>query len=238
MISSLRPCRRSLGDGSSRGIVARGFTLLEVMIALSILAVLATLVWSTFSPTMDAKNLAAEQADKYHGLRLAMGRMTREISMAFISDRYDARRYRERPTRFVASDSGSNDRLLFTTMAHERLYEDAKASDQAVVEYRLDRDPEDRDKKALIRREKTVIDEDLDDGGVEVVLASGIEGLDFEYWDPQEKEWEREWDTTRIERAGRLPERVRITLTAPGDDGKERKFVTQTVVFMQTPLGK
>lgn len=217
---------------------AKGFTLLEVMVALSILAVLATLVWSTFSPTMDAKNLAGEQADKYHGLRLAMGRMSSEISMAFISDRYDSSRHRERPTRFVAKDSSDKDTLLFTTMGHERRYEDAKESDQSVVEYRLDRDPENRDRTALIRREKTVIDEDLEDGGVEVVVATDIEGLNLEYWDPQEKEWAREWDTTRIERAGRLPERVRITLTAPGDDGKPRKFTTQTTVFMQTPLGK
>jgi len=215
-----------------------GFTLLEVMIALGILAVLSALVWSSFAPTWDAKQFVQEEADQYHGIRLAMGRMAREISMAFISDNYDTARYRERPTHFVGDDSGNRDELRFTTLAHERLYEDAKESDQAIIEYRLDRDPDDRDKMALIRRVKTVIDEDPDDGGVEAVLATGIEGLDFDYWDVEEKDWVRDWDTYDTAYANRLPERVRITLHVKGMDGKVRKFTTQTVVFLRTPLGK
>jgi general secretion pathway protein J len=61
-------------------------------------------------------------------------RMVREISAAFVSDHYDTRRYRDqndRPTNFI----GARDRLLFTSMAHQRLYADAKESDQMVVEY-------------------------------------------------------------------------------------------------------
>lgn len=217
---------------------SRGFTLLEVMIALSILAVLATLVWGSFGPIWEAKTIVSEQADHYHGLRVAMNRITRDVSMAFISDNYDTRRFRERPTRFVGEDSSNHDKLLFSTLSHERLYQDAKESDQSLVEYRLDRDPDDRDGEVLIRREKTVFDEDPDDGGTETVVARGIEGLDIEYWDPQEKEWQREWDTTQVEQANKLPERVRITLEAKGDDGKVRKFTSQAIVFLRTPLGK
>jgi len=215
----------------------RGFTLLEVMISLGILAMLSAVVWGSFAPTWDAKQLVQEQADHYHGLRLALDRMSREISMAFISDRFDANRYRERPTHFVGDDSGMRDRLRFTTLAHERLYVGAKESDQAVVEYRVDRDPDDRAKYALIRRVKTVIDDDPEDGGAEAVLATGIEGLDLEYWDPDEKDWVREWDTYELGQHNRLPERVRITIHAAGDDGEVRKFTTQAIVFLRAPLG-
>ena len=51
-----------------------------------------------------------------------------------MSDRYDPKRYRDqndRPTNFI----GERDRLLFTSFAHQRLYTDAKESDQMVVEY-------------------------------------------------------------------------------------------------------
>ncbi len=218
--------------------VARGFTLLEVTISLGIMALLATLVWGSFGPTWEAKQFVAEEAEHYHGLRLALTRMSREISMAYVSDNYDTARFRERPTHFVGKDSGTDDEIRFTTLAHERLYEDAKESDQSIVEYRIDRDPDDRNKMALIRREKTVIDEDADDGGTEAVIATGVEGLDFEYYDTEEKDWQREWDTYDVAFANQLPERVRITLHAKGDDGKVRKYTTQAVVFLRTPLGK
>lgn len=217
---------------------ARGFTLLEVMISLGIMALLGALVWGSFAPTWEAKEFVDKEAAQYHGIRLALSRMSREISMAFVSDNYDATRYRERPTHFVGKDSGQDDELRFTTLAHERLYQDAKESDQSIVEYRVDRDPDDRDKLALIRREKTVIDDDPEDGGSEAVLATGIDGLDLEYYDTEEKDWVREWDTHDVAYANQLPERVRITLHAKGDDGKERKYTTQAVVFLRTPLKK
>ncbi|AKU91327.1 type II secretion system protein GspJ [Vulgatibacter incomptus] len=216
----------------------RGFTLLEVMIALAIVTVLAALVYGSFNPTYQAKMLVEEQAERYHGLRLAMGRMARELSMAYVSDRYDSNQLRERPTQFVANHSSNRDKLRFTTFAHERLYEDVKESDQALVEYRVDRDPEDPRKNALIRREKTVIDERPADGGAETVLATDIDGLNFEFWDVKKKEWVTDWDTTEQAYSNRLPERVRITIHAKGDDGKERKYVSQTMIQLRVPLGK
>ena len=228
----MRPIRRAAAAA------ARGFTLLEVMVSMGILAVLAALMWGSFGPTFEAKQLVQEQADHYHGLRLALTRMSREISMAFLSESYDRVNFRERLTHFVGEDSGDDDELRFTTLAHERLYVGAKESDQSIVEYRIDRDPDDRDKQALIRREKTVIDDDPESGGTEAVLATGIEGLDFEYWDVDEKDWSRDWDTHDTAFANRLPERVRITIHAKGDDGEVRKYTTQTNVFLRTPLDK
>ena len=58
----------------------------------------------------------------------------RELSMAFLSDNYDTNRYRDPPTLFA----GRDDELLFSTMAHERLYQDARESDQAIVEYTVE----------------------------------------------------------------------------------------------------
>lgn len=211
---------------------------MELMISIGILAIIAGLVYGSFSPIWRAREEVEIQADRYHAIRLAMERMRRDITMAFISDRYDFKNYRERPSHFVGEHAGNRDTLRFTTLSHERLYVDARESDQVVVEYRVDNDPHDRSKLALIRRVKTVIDDAPERDGREVVLVSGVTGLTFEYWDVQKEEWITEWDTTDSAWANRLPYRVRITLVAEGDDGKPRKYVTQAKIQLMGPLGR
>ena len=108
-----------------------------------------------------AAEVVRQQDERYGAARLALARIAREVSMAFLSENWDANRYRDRVTLFV----GREDELLFTTLAHVRLYRDVKESDQAVVEYRLDADPDHPSERALFRREKARLDDEPDRGG-------------------------------------------------------------------------
>jgi len=162
--------------------------------------------------------------------------MGREISMAFLSNHFDTKRYRERPTIFRGKDSGTRDALLFATMAHDRLTRDAKQSDQMVVEYYLDSDPDAPGEEALYRREKPVIDDEPDHGGTKAKLCDHVTGLDISYWDWKKQEWADEWSSASTERQGWLPPRVRIKLTLKMDDGKDKTFETQTRIAMIRPL--
>jgi general secretion pathway protein J len=164
-----------------------------------------------------------------------MNRMVREIGAAFISDRYDSKRYRDqfdRPTNFI----GTRDRLLFTSLAHQRLYADAKESDQMVVEYQVKRspDPKAKDRMDLVRRERAQLEERMERGGTEDVLFEGAKKIEFQYWDSQKKQWEDEWDTRRTERKSILPTRVKITLYAVDESGKEVRYTTQTRIMLNT----
>ncbi len=217
---------------------ASGFTLMEVAVAMAVVAMIGALVWGSFSPLQTAREIVESEADRYHGIRVAMDRITRDLSMAFLSDRFDAKRYRERPTHFVADDSGDDDTLRFTTLGHVRLYEDAKESDQAIVEYRVGRDPDQRDVNVLFRRVKTVIDDQPEDGGQDTIVAEGIEGLDFKFWDVRKEEWISEWDTTDVEFRNHLPERVQVNLYARDDEGKVRRYTTQARIYLRYPLGR
>ncbi len=215
----------------------RGFTLLEIMIAVGITALMGSLVAVTFQTGLRAKESVEQEADRYRMLRVTMNRMSREIGSAFVSDRYDPKRFRDandRPTNFI----GSKDRLLFTSMAHQRLYADAKESDQMVVEYRVktstDRDAHGR--QDLIRRENLQISEPMDRGGTEEVLFEGVKQLELGFWDSDKKEWDDEWDTRRLERKQILPTRVKITLFANDENGKEVRYITQTRVMLNTEL--
>jgi general secretion pathway protein J len=213
----------------------QGFTLMEVVIAIAITAFIGVVIGVSFNTTIVNKEIIEGQAEHYRMLRAAMSRMVREIGAAYVSDRYDARRYRDafdRPTNFV----GTRDKLLFTSLAHQRLYADAKESDQMVVEYSLksSTDPKARGRNDLVRREKVQLEERMERGGTEDVLFEGAKKLEFQYWNSERKQWEDEWDTRRPERKSILPTRVKITLTAVDDSGKEVKYVTQARVMLNT----
>ncbi len=215
----------------------RGFTLMEIMIAISITALMGGMVTMAFQTGFHAKEVVEEEADHYRMLRVAMTRMVREIGSAYVSDRYDGRRYRDqndRPTNFV----GERDRLLFTTFAHQRLYTDAKESDQAIVEYSVQTSTEKgaKGRMDLMRRVNPNVEDRMDRGGTTDVLFEGVKRVEFEYWNPERKEWDDEWDTRRADQKDKLPTRVRITLVALDENQKEARYTTQTRVMLNTEL--
>jgi general secretion pathway protein J len=216
---------------------ARGFTLMEVVIAVAITAMMGGLIAVAFQSGYRTKELVEAEADRYRALRTGTDRMVREISAAFVSDHYDTRRFRDqndRPTNFI----GARDRLLFTSMAHQRLYADAKESDQMVVEYftRSASVPGGQSRLDLVRRENALLEERIDRGGTTDALIEGIKRVDFAYWDSDKKDWVDEWDTRRLERKSVLPVRVRITITAVDETGREARYVTQARIVLNTEI--
>jgi general secretion pathway protein J len=212
---------------------ARGFTLVEVLIAVGITASMAVMTIGSLRSLDNASEAARLQDERFAGARVALTRLTRELSMAFLSSNYDTKRFREPLTLFV----GREDELLFTTMAHVRLYRDAKESDQSVVAYTLESDPDHAGERALFRREKPRLDDEPDRGGRTDLVADHVTSLRFEYWDSKRKDWVREWTTKTPEHAEELPARVRIALEMTLADGRTEKFVTQARIELRKPLG-
>ena len=213
----------------------RGFTLMEVVIAIAITAFIGVVIGVSFNTTIQNKDIIEGQAEHYRMLRAAMNRIVREIGAAYVSDRYDPKRNRDaydRPTNFI----GSRDKLLFTTLAHQRLYADAKESDQMIVEYQVKSspDPKAKGRNDLVRREKVILEERMERGGTEDSLFEGAKKIEFQYWNSERKQWEDEWDTRRTERKTILPTRVKITLTAVDESGKDVKYTTQTRIMLNT----
>lgn len=215
----------------------RGFTLMEVMIAVGITAAMGAMVATAFFTGFKAREVVEGDAERYRMLRVAMSRMAREIGAAYVSDRYDPKLYRDqndRPTNFI----GERDQLLFTSLSHQRLYSDAKESDQAVIEYTVEssQDRSARGRQDLVRRENPVVGEHMDRGGQKDVLYEGIKRLELSYWDSEKKEWDDEWDTRRQERKSILPTRVKMVIVALDENGKEVRYTSQTRVMLNTEL--
>jgi general secretion pathway protein J len=62
-----------------------GFTLIEIMLALALMAFLTSLLWGTFAQTAKVKMRIETAQDRTHTVRVALMRMSREIEMAFVS---------------------------------------------------------------------------------------------------------------------------------------------------------
>lgn len=215
----------------------RGFTLLEILIAVAVLGMIGGLTYKAFDESWSLKQRIERAAERDQTVRAALSRMAREVSMAYLSDHYDKKRYRERPTRFRLKGRHGDDNLLFTSFAHERLQIDAKESDQAVFEYELGRDP-DTGNTNLYRRVKPIIDEEFERGGERAVLAEDVTRFQVEVWDPKDRQWRNEWDSNSTERTGQvlIPPRVKFSLTIKDESGKDRTFSTQAKIFLTNPL--
>jgi general secretion pathway protein J len=214
-------------------VSARGLTLIELMVAMAITAVMGAMVAGAINQVDHAAEVTRAQGERYGEARRALTRLSSELAMAFTSEHFDRARFSNgRPTLF----RGREDGVLFTTMAHVRLFRGAKESDQAVVEYVVDRDPDSRDADALYRREKLRIDGDPEGEGRRDLVARGVKRLTLSYWDARKKEWVREWDTSRVERANELPTLVRAEIELTLADGRLERLSSAARVALHRPL--
>jgi general secretion pathway protein J len=218
--------------------MSRGFTLLEVLIAVAVLGLIGGLTFQAFDRAAELKARTERAQERDQTVRGALNRIAREASMAYLSEHYDKKRFRQRPTLFKLRDGRREADLTFTSFAHERLALDAKESDQALFEYSLAPDPHDGSRRNLFRRVKPILDEDADRGGEKAALAEDVLAFSVEAWDPKDREWRAEWDSNSPQRSGQvlLPPRVRLSLTVRDEQGKEKTFTTQSQIMLGQPL--
>lgn len=209
----MRPTRRS----------QLGVTLIEAMVSIGILALTGSLIYGAFDGMSRSRKGITQMADRYQQGRSAMARIAREVQMAFVSKHGDFSNnstmisQQARKTGFMGHDSGSMDRLDFTSFAHRQL--GPHESDQSEIGYFASRNRE-TGVMDLVRREDKYLDMEPGKGGVVNILVEDIDSFNIEYLDPMTNEWMDEWDTTQA--AGqpwRLPSQLRITLVINGGVG-------------------
>lgn len=221
--------RRFVDPRIGRG--RRGMTLIEVMVAVTILGMVATIVFSGFSQTMRNKRRVEEQADRAHVIRVAMERMVQELSMAYVSVHRPLNPAQQvMNTCFIGGHSGRGDRLDFTSFSHRRLYRDAHESDENEISYFVTEHPEDHSRLVLARREQNRVDDDPQTGGTVQILVEDVVSFEAEYLDPQTGLWTESWDTTDIShQPNRLPTQVKLMLTVKDEQAPqhERTYTTR-----------
>ncbi len=242
-----------------------GFTLLEILIAVLILAIISTLTAVNISKSLKFKKKIEVQIDDYAGLRDALNIMTHDINTAFhwidINDEIKKKLIQEAqaagkpppnfsgsaqrnsdppiPTEKLTGFVGGPDSLYFTTLSHSRTTVNAQESDQAKIGYYIkdvrSAGKERNNVKALIRRESTVLDDDVTKGGKETVLLEYVQSLKFRYLGGDNKDWVETWKSSGgaldDRTSNKFPDAVEISL-AIARDGRELKLSTLAAIHM------
>lgn len=214
-----------------------GFTLIEVMVAMAILAFMMAIAWGTSRQTVKAKKYYEKVQDRYHEARVAMARLSRDLSMAYLTQ-VDPNPI-DRRTFFVVESASDADTMRFTTFSHQRLYADANESDQTAVAYFTAPDPNDRSRTHLWRRETYRLGyEKFDDlPGEADVLFQDIAKFKLSFWNPQDREWEESFDMKTIDGLRvRTPDRVRVRLTFKDERGEDVTVLSEARVPLREAL--
>ena len=219
----------------------QGFTLIEVLVAISILVVVAAVLYRSMALTYQTKARVTEINDRYHEGRQVMERITRELRMSFLHAAPAVGELEEEPS-FKTVFKGEDEELYFAATAHLRMRAESRESDQAEFHYFL-KSPEHKSTyrgKTLYRRESGRIDSKPDRGGGTWPMIDGVKEFKFEYWDEKkeiaEDAWKRTWDSEKDEK-DLLPARVRITLVLDmGEDRPGLQFVSQAAPKLRKPI--
>ena len=238
---------------TARRTSTSGFTLMEVLVAVGILSMVSAMVYGSVSVTLRSQRLVMKTQEVYHSGRVALTRMARDLSCAFLSKHVGVM---ERVTETIFK--GSDDEVVFTYLCHTRVFPTRPESDQGVVSYFL-KSGGGKGKK-LIRREKAWIDDRPEKEGDEMILAEGVKSLDIESWDKEGEDWTDTWKaelddlepiiqdaearkTQKVmkkvltgedeDEDFRLPPRIRITLVLLDEWGEDYTFETQVEIRMK-----
>ncbi len=216
-----------------------GLTLLEVLIALTVLSFMLIMVWYTTSSSIDVKNNMEIQQEREHEIRVAMNRMVKDLQSAYLSAN-ETVNLDNRRTLFVGKSTRPVDELRFSSLGHRVLWAESNESEQTWISYSAEDDPDDRSKTNLVRYEsRRLSNEPWQSEPAEIdVLLRDIEQVELEYFNWEDNEWQEGWDTTKVDaEKDRLPERVRITITMRAEEGdSEYKRVSQARIPMQEQL--
>ena len=224
----------------------KGFTLIEVLVAVTLLAIISILVWQSMGSSIASKERFEKKEEVFRGGSLALDRMMRGLQMAVIYSSVDFLGVSpggEQQTKsvLIGLNNGDQDKLTFETLSHVRYLKDVKESDQSEVSYFLEpeEDAPGEDVKvsglfSLKKREQSPPDADPDEGGTTLTLLDGVKELNFRYFDPQKWEYLDEWDSTKVDYLNKLPRAVEITLVMqdPVDEEGTIRFSTVALIEM------
>lgn len=189
----------------------KGFTLLEILVALTITAIVLTSVYGVFAALSSAKDELESDAEVFHQARVLFDRMGREIRSVYYHPARDS----------IFRGGEGEERQDFLEMTTRVISPTLpRAAGISRIRYEVRPNPDDREgPPLLVRREESLLP-GAAAAGMEHRLAAGIRLFRLRFFDGVE--WRDAWNTG--DGAG-LPQMVELYLEIEAD-GRARTFLT------------
>lgn len=181
-----------------------GFTLVEVLVAVTIVALLLTTIYGVFTSVSGARQRLEGEGEGYHQARVLFDRIGREIRGAYFLTGNSA-------TRLIGGTTSDNRPYLELTTTAGTPY-GGRPGGIAVVRYELIPDPEapaGEDTGVLMRDEYSIVDASAAEReGYR--LATGLGEMTVRFF--RDGRWSEQWDARSM---GGVPQMVEVTLQLP-----------------------
>jgi prepilin-type N-terminal cleavage/methylation domain-containing protein len=212
----------------------RGMTIIEVMIAIGVLLIMASVGWASVQGAVEMNDALAQGDMAARSARVTLSRLRRELALAYLTpNRTTANSY---ITLFVGEDADP-DRLWFQTLGHQRLYRNSAECDQAEVTVWGERAPSGQGEGYILyHRESARIDQYPDEGGRIYPLAYNVRTFNVRYLDGRVFEWLDEWDTRSPDQPYILPRAVELGLVLIAPDPEDPERSTIDVPYLTTVI--
>ncbi len=188
---------------------SNGFTLIEVLLALAILAVIITAIYASFSTARRNVESAEAVRDETDLARTLIARLSDDIANAYYHQGMKTITifYGKKEELGTGDDKRRFDSISMTTLTNWRK-PDSKETDLWEVGYHFE-EKADGKGRVLMRREKRELSKDIPllEGGVDFEITDSMDGFQLRYYNGYQ--WSDEWDTRSH---ASLPKTVEISL--------------------------
>ena len=216
----LRPAtsyfRPELKSKAAESKSATGFTLMEVLVAIAILAIVVTTVLASFNSVFSTTEVLDENADLYEMAKNCMKRMVLDLESIHITQRpiYKPPELDQPPDpyRIVATtqDIGGMGfaQIRFASRSHIGLEKSPREGIAELIYYVQARDD---GHPALKRADNLYPYPDFEERGSDPVLSKYVKSLAFKFYDPEGLEYDV-WDSDSEEFGYATPKAIAIRL--------------------------
>ena len=213
----------------------KGFTLLEILIAIFILVIVLSTVFGSYTGVLRIVRETESQAEIYQMARIAFERILEDLGSAFVHENKAAgpATSEDEALEFEGEDSeiegNSADTLRFLSRSHLVLGEQDLPGGTAEISYYVGKD-EDGEGLVLYRSDRPQTEVAAEEGGGGLPLCENLVSVDFTYYDAQGDEHDN-WDPSLVEE--NIPRIVSFSLefVNPSDSENPLKFASSVALL-------
>ena len=233
---------------------SKGFTLIEVLIAVALLALMSIAIVQVTSRSFDLNFKLGSETSDYTGILLSLQTVERDLSQIYSPVTGPTKApdptQNESPSEFwsipVRSDGtrrarlkGNKEKLSFITNSNLRLEADSPQSDFLRVTWEIKRNKE--GSYSLLRSTEWDVfrlDPNSDRKPVEVALIENISSAKFTYYRPENKAWQEEWDSESpySKDQNRFPALISLKITVPDPINNQQQLDWEVISKPLMPL--